>query len=119
MRDPAELLNHRLILYVDPLRFRIGWAEWLRALGVELSGRLPVTMQVNDSLVSLQAAEAGEGLALGWRITADRALEQGRIVQALPQVLQTDMYFHSLTPKAARPRKAVRQFVDWLAAEAR
>ena len=60
-----------------------------------------------------------EGLALGWRITADRALEQGRIVQALPQVLQTDMYFHILTPKAARPRKAVRQFVDWLAAEAR
>lgn len=118
LKDPVDLLGHRLILYVDPLRFRIGWAEWLRALGVELSGRLPVTMQVNDSLVSLQAAEAGEGLSLGWRITADRALEQGRVVQALPQVLRTEMYFHILTPKAARPRKAVRQFIDWLTAEA-
>lgn len=118
LQDPAELVDHRLILYVDPLRFRIGWAEWLRALEVELSGRLPVTMQVNDSLVSLQAAEAGEGLALGWHITADRALEQGRVVRALPQVLQTGRYFYLLTPKAARPRKAVRQFVDWLTTEA-
>ncbi|MFT4149765.1 MAG: LysR substrate-binding domain-containing protein [Paracoccaceae bacterium] len=112
----AGILDHRLILYVDPLRFRIGWAEWLRALGVDPSGRLPVTMQVNDSLVSLQAAEAGEGLALGWRITADRALAQGRIVRALPDSLATDRYFHILTPKAARPRRIVRQFCDWLAA---
>lgn len=114
---PADLLRHRLILYVDPLRFRIGWAEWLRALGVDLPGRLPVTMQVNDSLVSLQAAEAGEGLALGWRITADRALAQGRILQALPDTMTTDRYFHILTPKSVRPRRVVRQFCDWLAAQ--
>lgn len=116
---PEDIIRHRLVLYVDPLRFRIGWAEWLRALGVDPQGRLTVTMQVNDSLVSLQAAEAGEGLALGWRVTADRALAQGRIVQALPQVVQTGRHFHILTPKAPRPRRIVRQFVDWLAAEAR
>ena len=117
LEAPWELLHHRLILYVDPLRFRIGWAEWLRAVGVDLPGRLPVTMQVNDSLVSLQAAEAGEGLALGWRITADRALAQGRVMRALPDTLTTDRYFHIRTPKAARPRRVVRQFCDWLAAQ--
>lgn len=118
LHGPEDLPRHRLILYVDPLRFRIGWAEWLRAQGVDLPGRLPVTMQVNDSLVALQAAEAGEGLALGWAVTADRALAEGRIVRALPQVLQTGWHFHILTPKAARPRRAVRQFLDWLTAEA-
>lgn len=117
LTGPADLLRHRLILYVDPLRFRIGWAEWLRALGVDLPGRLPVTMQVNDSLVSLQAAEAGEGLALAWAITADRALEQGRIVRALPDTLQTDRHFHILTPKTTRQRRVVRQFCDWLVAQ--
>lgn len=118
LNGPEDLLHHRLILYADPLRFRIGWAEWLRALGVEPQGRLPVTMQVNDSLVALQAAEAGEGLALGWGVTTHRALAEGRIVQALPQVLRTERHFHILTPKTARPRRVVRQFVDWLAAEA-
>lgn len=114
LQDPQDLANHRLVLYVDPLRFRIGWAEWLRALGLDLPERLPVTMQVNDSLVALQAAEAGEGLALGWRVSADRALTEGRIVQALPQVLQTERYFYILTPKATRPRRALRRLVEWL-----
>lgn len=111
---PADLLDHRLILYVDPLRLRMGWAEWLRALGVDLPPRLPVTMQVNDSLVSLQAAEAGEGLALGWHVVTDRALAEGRIVRALPDTLTTDRYFHLLTPKSVRPRRVVQQFCDWL-----
>lgn len=114
---PADLLAERLILYVDPLRFRIGWAEWLRALGVEASGRLHVTMQVNDSLVSLQAAEAGEGLALGWLTTADRALAEGRVVRVLPDTLRTSRHFYLLTPKATRQRRVVRQFCDWLVAE--
>ena len=114
----SDLLQHRLILYVDPLRFRIGWAEWLRALGGDLPGRLKVTMQVNDSLVAMQAAEAGEGLALGWRITSDRALARGVLVQALPETLRTHRYFHLLTPKSTRQRRAVRQFCDWLIAEA-
>lgn len=115
--SPGDLLAHRLILYVDPLRYRMGWAEWLREMGVDLPGRLPVTMQVNDSLVSLRAAEAGEGLALGWRVTTDRALAEGRIVQALPDSLTTDRYFYLLTPKTVRPRRVVRQFCDWLVAQ--
>lgn len=110
----ADLLERRLILYIDPLRFRIGWAEWLRALGVETANRLPVTMQVNDSLVAMQAAQTGEGLALGWFPTIDRALEQGRVVLALPDRLTTGRHFYLLTPKAGGQRRAVRQFRDWM-----
>lgn len=113
----ADLLQHRLLLYVDPLRFRIGWAEWLRAMGVELTGRLRVTLQVNDSLVAMKAAESGEGLALGWPPTTDRAIGQGRLVQAVPDRLVTERRFYVLTPKVARPRRIVRQFSDWLKAQ--
>lgn len=116
LRGIETLSDHRLVLYVDPLRFRIGWSEWVRAVGGEAPTRLPVTMQVNDSLVALQVAEAGEGLTLAWRGTADRALAAGRIVKALPQVLTTGRHFHALTPRGARPRRVVTQFVDWLVA---
>lgn len=34
VRGLEDLGNHRLVLYVDPLRFRIGWPEWVRAVGV-------------------------------------------------------------------------------------
>lgn len=119
IRTPADLVQQRLLLYVDPLRFRIGWAEWLRALGVELAGRLQVTLQVNDSMVALRAAEAGEGLALGWPPTTDRAVAQGRVALALPDKLVTDRRFYILTPKASRQRRVVRQFSEWLEAQSR
>lgn len=116
--SPIDLTPLRLISYVDPLRFRIGWAEWLRGLGVDFSGRLHVTMQVNDSLVSLQAAEAGEGLALGWPPTVNRALRKGSLALASPEVLRTNRHFYILTPKAIGQRRVVRQFCDWLLAQA-
>lgn len=114
----SDVLQQRLILYVDPLRFRIGWAEWLRDLGADLTGRLQVTMQVNDSLMALQAAEAGEGLALGWPPTINRALAAGRLELALPDNVRTSRHFYLLTPKAARQRRVVRQFCDWLVGQA-
>lgn len=110
----AELAGHRLISYVDPHRFRLGWAEWLRALGVELPGRLQFHMQVNDSLVALKAAEAGEGVALGWRPIVDGALAQGRLVELLPDRLLTGRHHYALTAETTLRRKITRQFCDWL-----
>lgn len=110
----AELVQHRLISYVDPHRFRLGWAEWLRALGVELPGRLQFHMQVNDSLVAIKAAEAGEGIALGWRPIVDGALAQGRLVGAVPERLLTGRHHYALTPQDSMRRRITGQFCDWL-----
>lgn len=113
----ADLLNHRLINYADPHRFRLGWAEWLRELGVAVPGRLQFHMQVNDSLVALKAAEAGEGIALGWRPIVDRALDEGRLAAVLPDRLLTGRHHYALTVEAPTRRKIIRQFCDWLTAQ--
>lgn len=109
-----DLPAHRLISYADPHRFRIGWSEWLRALGVELPLRLQFHMQVNDSLVSLKAAEAGEGLALGWHPIIDKALQEGRLVLALPDTLLTGQHHYVVALDSPVRRKIIRQFCDWL-----
>lgn len=109
-----EIADHRLILYVDPLRFRVGWAEWLRAQGVEVAGHLQIVAQFNDSLMSLRAAEAGDGLVLGWCPLVDRAVAAGRLVQALPDRLVTGRHHYILTAETPRRRRVVRQFCDWL-----
>ena len=108
-----ELADHRLIAYVDPYRLRVGWGEWLRSQGVETGGRLPYFMQVNDSLVALKAAEAGDGLALGWRQIIDQALADGRLVQVLPNTLATGRHHYILTIEGGSRRKAIAQFCDW------
>lgn len=115
---PADLVNHSLISYVDPHRFRLGWAEWLRGLGVDLPGRLQFHMQVNDSLVALKAAEAGEGIALGWRPIVDGALENGRLVSVVADRLLTGRHHYALMSDTATRRRLLRQFCDWLAAQA-
>lgn len=111
---PVELPTHRLIAYVDPLRFRIGWAEWLRSQGVALSRKIQVQLQVNDSLVALGAAEAGEGVALGWRPIVDRAVRDGRLTMALPNVLVTGRRHYFLTVAVPPRRRVVKQLCDWI-----
>lgn len=108
-----ELPEHRLIAYVDPYRLRIGWGEWLRSQGVEMAGRLPYFLQANDSLVAMKAAEAGEGLALGWHQIFDRALAENRLVQVLPNTLRTGRHHYILTVEGGARRKAIAQFRDW------
>lgn len=113
----VDLVTHSFISYVDPHRFRLGWGEWLRGLGVELPRRLQVHMQVNDSLVALKAAEAGEAIALGWRPIIDAALEHGRPVDVVRDKLLTGRHHYALMSESAMRRRLLRQFCNWLAAE--
>ncbi|PDS49486.1 hypothetical protein CO662_24405 [Rhizobium anhuiense] len=111
----SDILCHRLIHYVDPYRFRIGWADWLRATGVGAPPTLPTSLQVNDSLVAMKAAENGEGIALGWRPLIDRPLRENRLVIALDRTLKTGRRFYAVTPSAPNRRKVALIFRDWLA----
>ena len=115
----ADILDHQLIHYVDPYRFRIGWAEWLRAAGVRLPGTVPAFLQVNDSLVAMKAAENGDGIALGWRPVANRALAENRLVIAYDRVVKTGRHFYAVTANPPNRRKAALTFRDWLVDSAR
>ena len=74
---------------------------------------MPVVIELNDSLVSLKAAESGEGIALGWHPLIDRAVTEGRLVQILPDVLRTGRNHYILTVANAQ-RWVAKQFCDWL-----
>jgi len=113
-----ELLSCPLIHYVDPYRFRFGWAEWLRALELPVPPNLPVALEVNDYLLAQKAAEAGEGLVLGWRPIIDQALAGKRLAIAFPQTLETGRHHYAVTASAPKLRRAVVQFRDWLSLKA-
>lgn len=110
----SDILRHRLIHYVDPYRFRIGWSEWLRAAGIGAPPTLPTSLQVNDSLVAMKAAENGEGIALGWRPLIDRPIRQKRLAIALDQTVRTGRKFYVVTQSAPNRRKVALIFRDWL-----
>ena len=62
----------------------------------------------------LQAALAGEGVALGWRGLVDELVAEGRLVQLGPGITRADRGYFLCLPEA--PSALARAVADWLLA---
>lgn len=82
-RAPGDLLGETLLVLDDDHPDWMGWGEWLQQFGIEIgTPRRPV--RVNSYPALLQAALAGQGVALGWRHLVDDFLAAGTLVPLLP-----------------------------------
>lgn len=80
LRQPAELVNHRLLAVYTA---EADWALWLEAAGVgQLAGR--PGPRFDSYLLALEAAIDGQGIALVPDFLAAPDLEAGRVVQPFP-----------------------------------
>src|SRR3546814_7910631 len=93
------------------------WRNWLQAAGV--SG---IDVQrgpgFSDSSMVVEAAAAGQGVALGHRWLAAADLESGRIVMPFGPVLPSKFAYYLVSPEALAERRRVRLFREWLLEEA-
>ncbi|MBZ9764974.1 LysR family transcriptional regulator [Mesorhizobium sp. CA8] len=113
LNDVSDLLNHKLLSYEDPNRRRINWPEFYAALQMT-SKSIEPTVVFNDYQLVLQAAMAGEGIAIGWSMTNIFLLEQGQLCRPLPVEVTTQNGFYVLAQPGKMLRKHVRTLVDWL-----
>lgn len=96
----------------------LGWEEWMRARAEK--GRLPAArLRFNSFPLMVQAAVAGEGVALGWRYFVDDYLADGSLVRPVNEVLATDLGFYLIEPIGARPRTAITLLRNWMLEQAR
>ncbi|PSQ93361.1 MAG: LysR family transcriptional regulator, partial [Proteobacteria bacterium SW_6_67_9] len=80
--QPSDLLRETLLDLEDDPPDWMGWGEWFDAAGSSGgSRRQPV--RINNYPALLQAAVAGQGIALGWRHLVDDFLEAGSLIPAL------------------------------------
>jgi len=94
----------------------LDWSGWFQALGV---GAAPSDHRVtinNYSLV-IQAALAGQGVALGWRPLVDDLLDRGQLVPALDRTVVTDKGYYLVHRRAGSGAKVVKLFRRWLQSE--
>ena len=111
---PEDCLRHPLLHD----RNRTDWLNWLSATGVRLPrGALKGLSYADDALL-VQAAAAGQGLALVRDVSAFDDLSAGKIVLATQATVPLpDGYFLVTRPDRARTRK-VEIFRHWILAEA-
>ena len=109
---PAEL--PRLTLLHD--RDRGPWRQWLAACGLaveELHG--PV---FSDTSLAIDAASAGQGVALARSALAALDLAAGRLRRPVTEALPAPFAYWIVCPRANAERPAIRLFRDWLLRQA-
>lgn len=119
LRRPEDLLDQTLLHleYGKPSLGGVDWRTWLLRQGV--NGQ-PVRrgLRFNSYPMVLQAAEAGQGVALGWSYITDPRVAEGRLVCPVDRSLETRDGYYLCTSKDTDPSPGVAVFLNWIAAEA-
>lgn len=121
MQKPEHLLRFPLLHYDDPQVCTpwLSWQVWLEAM--QLDSRKPVrSLSFSHYDQVVQAATAGQGMALGRFPLLNDLVEQGRLIMPLRARFSTlahnRAYWLVLSPAAAA-RPQVKTFVEWLRSE--
>jgi len=110
VRQPADCLKHSLLHLGSRPN---AWPRWLEAAGVRLL-RKPDGPVFEHFFLSLQAASANLGIAIGSLALIGDDLASGRLVQLFPQVVVEEAGFHMLYRAPQRRDPALELFVAWV-----
>lgn len=96
----------------------ITWRIWLTELAIARpAAHRPLS--ISSYPLVIEAARAGQGVALGWRHLVDDDLESGRLVQPLARSVATSFGYHLVWPARARPLPEALAFCGWVREETR
>lgn len=111
---PGDLCNHVLLHDVH----RQDWRLWLDAAGAEGvdAARGPIFLNSNGAI---DAAKAGDGVALVRLSLVAREIAGGVLVAPFPDGVMTGLAYHLVYPPAALDRPPVAAFRAWIVAQAR
>jgi LysR family glycine cleavage system transcriptional activator len=109
IRTPADLTKH--VLVHD--RSRKHWYDWLAAFGIKSPAdeRGPV---FDQTALAIDAALAGQGVALARTALASLELIAGRLVRPLQEAVPAEFAYWIVCRKSASDAPKISQFRSWL-----
>ncbi|MGB7192503.1 MAG: LysR substrate-binding domain-containing protein [Collimonas pratensis] len=113
--DPANLAQLPLLHLEsdDPARW-LSWESWFARHKLAAGRSHGHDLSFNNYPLLMQAASAGQGLALGWLPLVSALLESGQLVQAVDHPVRTDNGYFLVRPNARRSSAAVELFRQWI-----
>lgn len=113
LRTPADLAHHT---WLEEVHIPDAWPLWLAAAGVpDLEPARRLTY--DHAQLMLDAAMAGQGVALTSDVIAERALREGRLVRPFATTATAPWTYHLVMRPDERRDPAVAAFRDWIVAE--
>jgi LysR family glycine cleavage system transcriptional activator len=113
LRSPNDLKRHTL-LHLDDRR---DWLKWLDAAGVA-DADLSRGAVFNQASMAIDAAIAGQGIALARTALAAWDLRMGRLARPFALALRVPYAYWIVCPRAAADVPKVATFRQWLLAQA-
>ena len=112
-RSLAELAQARLIHLEEPYRPRPTWHDWFAAHTTPFHDD-DKGLRLNDYALVVQAAMAGEGIALGWAQIVEQLVAQGLLVWIGPWEHVTAARFYLVWPKTMELSPDAKAVRDWI-----
>lgn len=106
--DLHRLLHHR----ATPPNF-MEWDDWLQVFGQTLTGG-PQNRFFDSYPLMLQAAVQGHGIAMGWRRTTAKLIENGALVRPCAESVPLPDAISVFRQQGGKDRLEVRALIDWL-----
>jgi LysR family transcriptional regulator, glycine cleavage system transcriptional activator len=119
LREPNDLRRHTLIHEIAKgVLDYTTWDTWLAAIGVTGidTSRGP---RFTHTYLCLQAAAAGQGVALATTALIGDHLSAGRLVRPFPHQVRGGYQYYIVCPEDVADRPAIAAFRNWLLDEAR
>ena len=107
------LLQAQLIDLADSHWNWMNWRLWLGGNDIDqpLAHR---NLQINSYPLVIDAACAGQGVALGWRYLVDDLITQGRLLRPVEQSLKTDFGYYFICRENLQDDANVISLRNWL-----
>ena len=113
-----DLLEHQFIHLEEPFRPRPAWRDWFASFDVDFVDK-GEGLRLNDYALVIQAAMAGEGIAIGWRHVTESLIKKRLLVPVLPQSWITGEEFHLIWSDRTELSESAQQVRDWIIEEAK
>ena len=118
LRRFTDLRHHTLLhdINTGPEEPSMTWRRWLRDAGV--AGVDPDRgLKVSNSILLIEAAVRGQGVALGRMSLVGDHLATGRLVRPLKASRPADYAYYAVTTRSGAERPRVQAFLGWLEAQ--
>jgi LysR family glycine cleavage system transcriptional activator len=122
LRGEGTLSTLTLLEFDNPRYPWLQWKDWIGAMGLGRLGRFDrqSVLRFNQYDLTIHAALAGQGVALGRLELIQPFIDEGRLVVIDPPARQPETaHAYWLIQAEAQPRKEVREVAAWIEAQAK
>ena len=119
LREPDDLAHFKLIhdTMMESHATFPTWATWLKASRARAVDARP-GLRINSSIMALQAAIEGQGVALARSVIVAGDLRDGRVIRPLQPSCTTNYSYYLVYPAGLPLSRSASAFCHWLKQEA-